>query len=72
MNMIPEDIIEYICAFLFGTCSVCSQRKHFNTLTYDVRVQEYRTVFDDEFGFDTILTIPSICDMCFSNLSGLL
>ena len=54
MNMIPEDIIEYICAFLFGTCSVCSQRKHFNTLTYDVRVQEYRTVFDDEFGLSLI------------------
>jgi len=69
MNILPEDIVEYICTFLFGTCWMCSQKKYCCDLTFDLQIQEYRTVFDDEFGFETIFTIPSICDTCISNLT---
>lgn len=69
MDTLPEDIVTHICTFLFGRCWMCSKSVHYSVLTFDLKIREYRTVFDDEFGFETLFTIPIICDGCTSNLS---
>ena len=70
MKRLPSDIVDHIKSYLFGKCWLCSKMKHCSELKFDYKMYEYRSVFDDEYGFEALLTIPLICDICILTLNN--
>ncbi len=46
---LPEELVEIIISYTYGKCDQCKQLIHFDNLTYNCRIFEYKNVFQDEF-----------------------
>lgn len=63
-QQLPEDVVEYIISFMFGSCNHCSALYHYRDLTSNYSVIEYKTVFNDDYGFQNFLVFERICNDC--------
>lgn len=68
---IPSEIIEKIIEYKFGKCEKCKKYTHFDELTKNCRIFEYRSVFHDDFwSYDNIYNFDLICEKCVNKHTG--
>jgi hypothetical protein len=64
-DLLPEDVTRYIFTFIFAKCERCNKYCHFSKLRKNCKIFIYKSVFQDDHGFDEVIdSFDIICYDC--------
>ena len=63
MDVIPTEVVDRICTFIFGQCQKCHSVYHYSHLVSCV-VSEYKSIFEDDYGLQMVCFYEHMCDKC--------
>jgi len=68
LSNLPSDISKYIMKYLFSNCDYCNHITHYTKLKYNYKITEYKTIFDNNYGFESFIVFDKLCDDCSNSL----